>query len=157
MKVLFINEVCGAGSTGRIACELADKLTAQGHTCKVAYGRHDNVPQKWRHYAVRIGNETDVKRHALRTRILDETGFGSKNPTKKFLEWAEGFDPDMVWLHNIHGYFINIEMLFDWLKSRPHMKIQWTLHDCWAFTGHCAYFSMAKCEKWQTKCENCPQ
>ncbi len=155
MKILFINEVCGAGSTGRIVCELADKLTAQGHTCKVAYGRHDNVPQKWRHYAVRIGKDTDVKRHALRTRILDETGFGSKKPTKEFLKWAEEFDPDMVWLHNIHGYFINIEMLFAWLKSRPHMKIQWTLHDCWAFTGHCAYFTMAKCEKWQTKCENC--
>ena len=128
MRVLFINEMCGTTSTGRITCELADQLTAEGHTCKIAYGRADDVPDKWKHYAVRIGTDMDVRRHALRTRLLDECGFGSKRPTKEFLKWADVFHPDFVWLHNLHGYYINIELLFQWIKSRPNIQVKWTLH-----------------------------
>ena len=95
--------------------------------------------------------------HALRTRLMDAHGFGSKKATKEFLEWAERYNPDLLWLHNIHGYYINIELLFQWIKSRPQMQVKWTLHDCWAFTGHCSYFTMANCEKWITQCEKCPQ
>lgn len=157
MRVLFINEMCGVTSTGRITCELADQLTAEGHTCKIAYGRADVVPDRWRHYAVRIGTDMDVRLHALRTRLLDECGLGSKRPTIEFLKWADKFHPDLVWLHNLHGYYINIEILFQWLKSRPNMQVKWTLHDCWAFTGHCSYFTMVKCEQWQTHCSYCPQ
>lgn len=157
MRVLFINEMCGTTSTGRITCELADQLTAEGHTCKIAYGRADDVPDKWKHYAVRIGTDMDVRRHALRTRLLDECGFGSKRPTKEFLKWADVFHPDFVWLHNLHGYYINIELLFQWIKSRPNIQVKWTLHDCWAFTGHCSYFTMVKCKQWQTHCSYCPQ
>jgi glycosyltransferase involved in cell wall biosynthesis len=89
--------------------------------------------------------------------LFDGCGFGSKKATKKFLKWADEYNPDLVWLHNIHGYYINIEYLFDWIKSRPDMQVKWTLHDCWAFTGHCTYFTCAGCSKWQTKCEKCPQ
>ena len=139
MKILFINEVCGITSTGRITCELADKLTAQGHECKIAYGRKGQVPARWQHYGVRIGNDWDVRRHALQTRLFDQCGFGSAAPTRKFLAWADAFDPDLVWIHNLHGYYIQVELLFAWLKSRPQMQKKWTLHDCWAFTGHCSY------------------
>ena len=103
MKILFINEVCGITSTGRITCELADKLTAQGHECKIAYGRKGQVPARWQHYGVRIGNDWDVRRHALQTRLFDQCGFGSAAPTRKFLAWADAFEPDLVWIHNLHG------------------------------------------------------
>lgn len=157
MKVLFINSVCGIRSTGRICAELAQKLESQGHECKIAYGRIEEVPEKYQKYAVRIGTDVDMKLHGLRTRLLDEHGFGSKKATKKFLKWADEYDPEILWLHNIHGYFINIELLFDWIKSRPNMKVKWTLHDCWAFTGHCTHFTFAKCEQWKTKCLDCAQ
>lgn len=157
MRVLLINEVCGTTSTGRIVCELADRMTEQGHTCKVAYGRFGDVPEKWQQYAVRIGNDWDVKLHALQTRLLDQCGFGSHVPTRKFLDWAEKFDPDMVWLHNLHGYYINVEQLFTWIKHRPQMQVKWTLHDCWSFTGHCTHFSAIGCEQWKTGCKHCPQ
>lgn len=157
MKILFINEVCGITSTGRITCELADKLTAEGHECKIAYGRKGQVPDKWKHYGVRIGTDWDVRVHALQTRLFDLCGFGSAAPTRAFLEWADTFDPDMIWIHNLHGYYINIELLFSWLKQRPQTPVRWTLHDCWAFTGHCTYFSYAACEQWKSACSRCGQ
>ena len=157
MKVLFINSVCGTGSTGKICAELADKFENEGHKVKIAYGRDGFVPEKYQKYAVRIGNDTDVKLHAIKTRITDKHGLYSKKATKEFLKWAEEYSPDLLWLHNIHGYYINYEMLFDWIKSRPDMQVKWTLHDCWSFTGHCSHFMVAKCDKWKIQCENCPQ
>lgn len=157
MRILMINSVCGIRSTGRICTDLAQKFETEGHEVKIAYGRVEEVPERFQKYAVRIGGSLDLKRHALRTRLLDEHGFGSVKPTKEFLKWANEYNPDMLWLHNIHGYYLNIEMLFDWIKSRPDMEVRWTLHDCWAFTGHCAHFTVAGCEKWKTGCGNCPQ
>lgn len=157
MRVLMINSVCGIRSTGRICTDLAQQMEAEGHEVKIAYGRVEDVPDHLKKYAIKIGTNLDLKLHAVRTRILDEHGFGSKKATREFLSWADAYDPDLLWLHNIHGYYINVEMLFEWIKSRPQMKVKWTLHDCWAFTGHCSYFTMAKCDKWKTNCDKCPQ
>lgn len=156
-KVLLINSVCGIGSTGRICTELAKQFSNEGADVKIAYGRSGYVPEDSKRYAVRIGNSASVKLHALKTRITDKHGLGSKFTTKHFLRWADKFDPDVLWLHNIHGYYINYDMLFKWIKMRPFMEVRWTLHDCWAFTGHCTHFKVANCSKWKTECENCPQ
>lgn len=157
MKVLFINEVCGHTSTGKICAEQAMKLHEEGNEVKIAYGRDDFVPENYREFAIRIGSNIDVKIHGIATRLFDAQGLGSTRATKEFLKWAENFGPDLLWLHNIHGYYINYLLLFRWIKSRPQMKVKWTLHDCWSFTGHCTFFTYAKCEKWRTHCENCPQ
>ena len=157
MKILFINEVCGTGSTGKITCELAEQYEREGHEVRVAYGRSSFVPEKYGRFAVRIGTMKDVYIHAIMTRLTDRHGFYSVRATRKFIEWAEDYNPDFLWLHNIHGYYINIEILFDWIKSRPYMRVFWTLHDCWTFTGHCVYFTMAGCNKWKTHCKDCPQ
>lgn len=156
MRILFVNSVCGVGSTGRICCDLADKLTAEGNECKIAYGR-GKVPVEYTKYAYKIGSFIDVYWHVLMTRLFDRHGLASKMSTRKFIKWANDFNPDVLWLHNIHGYYINYEILFSWIKSRPNMKVKWTLHDCWAFTGHCAYFSYVGCNKWKHYCENCLQ
>ena len=155
MKVLMINSVCGIKSTGRIATDLADMLTEKGHTVKIAYGREE-VPEKHKEYAVRIGTKWDVRLHGLGARLLDNAGFGSKKATLKFLEWVREFAPDIIHLHNLHGYYINVELLFKFLKEYKKPVI-WTLHDCWAFTGHCAHFDLCKCYKWKTECHKCPQ
>lgn len=156
MRLLEINSVCGIRSTGRIAVEIAKEYEAEGYEVKIAYGR-EKVPEQYQKYAIRIGSEIDVRIHGIKSRILDRHGFFSKRATKKFLKWADQYDPDILWLHNIHGYYINIELLFQWIKSRTEMKVRWTLHDCWAFTGHCAYFTMANCNKWMKHCKSCPQ
>lgn len=156
MRVLMINVVCGIRSTGRICTDFAAEMEAEGHEVKIAYGRED-VPVQYRKYAIRIGNRMDVYLHGIESRLLDAHGLGSKHATIEFLKWADKYDPDLLWLHNIHGYYINYELLFDWIKNRSDMQVKWTLHDCWAFTGHCSYFTIARCESWKTGCEHCPQ
>lgn len=155
MKVLMINVVCGIRSTGRICTDLAVALEEQGHEVKIAYGRED-VPEKFQKYAVRIGSDLDVKLHGIKARLFDEAGFGSKKATEKFIDWVKEYDPDIIHLHNIHGYYLNIEVLFKYLKTCGK-KIIWTLHDCWSFTGHCVYFDYVACDKWKRGCYSCPQ
>lgn len=154
MKYLFINSVAGFGSTGRIAAETCRELMKEGHECVLAFGREkancDDVP------TVQIGTPMDYRLHGIRSRLLDDHGFGSKAATEKFLQWVKEYAPDVIWLHNVHGYYIHIGLLFDYLKTCGK-KIFWTLHDCWSFTGHCAYFDFARCEKWKSGCHNCPQ
>ena len=156
MKVLQINSVCGIRSTGRICTDIADTLREYGHDCKVAYGR-ENIPHQYRETAVRIGNDRDVKFHAVTSRLFDNTGKGSRKATREFLKWVDEYNPDVIHLHNIHGYYINIKMLFDYLK-KANKPVVWTMHDCWAFTGHCSHFDYIGCQKWKNGgCNNCPQ
>lgn len=157
MKVLLINSVCGIGSTGRIVGDLAEAYISQGHEVIIAYGRDGRVPEKYRPYARRIGSDMNVRFSALRTRLLDDHGFANGSATREFLRWAESYDPDILWLHNLHGYYLHVGLLFDWIKSRPGMQVKWTLHDCWAFTGHCTHFSFAGCDRWKTGCCSCPE
>ena len=155
MKILMINSVCGIRSTGRICTDIAEQLEKEGHECKIAYGR-ESVPYKYKKYAVRIGNSLSVKLDALKSRIFDNAGFNSKCATKKFIKWVKEYDPDVIHLHNLHGYYINVKILFDYLK-KCGKKVIWTLHDCWSFTGHCAHFDNVGCIKWETCCYNCSQ
>lgn len=105
---------------------------------------------------ISIGSKWDIYKHVVITRIFDKHGFGSKKATIDFINKVKEIDPDIIHLHNIHGYYINIEILFDYLKE-ANKPVVWTLHDCWSFTGHCAYFDYAGCEKWKTGCHSCPE
>ncbi len=153
MKILQINSVCGRGSTGRIVLDIHKALIENGHESYIAYGRPPAIgcPD-----AIKIGTKIDIYTHVLKTRIFDLHGFGSKNATKKFIKKVEQINPDIIHLHNIHGYYINIELLFNYLKEKQK-PIVWTLHDCWAFTGHCAHFEYVGCYKWKSGCFSCPQ
>lgn len=152
-RILFINSVCN-GSTGTICKNLYKAAKEAGHTCCIAYGR-GNAPEGFN--TIKIGNQLDIYLHVLKARLFDASGFGSKKATKSFIKQIEEFKPDVIHLHNIHGYYVNIEILFNYLKQHPEIKKIWTLHDCWSFTGHCAYYTYAKCDKWQICCNgNCP-
>ncbi|XZM23881.1 glycosyltransferase [Clostridium perfringens] len=153
MKVLQINSVCGVGSTGRIATDLYKVLEEQGHECVIAYGR-GTAPEGIK--TIKIGTDFDNYMHVAKTRLFDKHGFGSTKATKEFIKKVKEYDPDVIHLHNIHGYYINIEILFDYLK-KSNKKVIWTLHDCWSFTGHCSHFDYIGCDKWKDKCEKCPQ
>ena len=154
MKYLFINTVAGFGSTGRIAADSCRTLMAQGHQCVLAYGREkancDDIP------TVQIGSAMDYRLHAVRSRLLDDPGFGSRTATRRFLQWVRQYDPDVIWLHNLHGYYLHIGELFSYLRTCGK-QVYWTLHDCWSFTGHCAYFDFVGCDRWKTGCHDCPQ
>lgn len=153
MKILQINSVCGIGSTGRIATDIHNILIEQGHESYIAYGR--DLPKNCDN-AIRIGTKIDNYAHVAKTRLLDKHGFGSIKATKEFINKVKDIDPDIIHLHNIHGYYMNVEILFDYLKE-ANKPIVWTLHDCWSFTGHCAYFDYVGCDKWKTGCYSCPE
>ena len=155
MKILLINVVCGIRSTGRICSDLAVALEKQGHTVKIAYGR-EKVPEQYSKYAVRIGKDLDVKIHGLAARSFDMCGWGSKKATEMFIKWVKEYNPDVIHLHNIHGYYINVKVLFDYIRDSGK-KIIWTLHDCWAFTGHAAFCGAEHCERWTKGCYACPK
>lgn len=158
-KALIINSVCATGSTGRIVRRIVSEYAARGWEVKIAHGRETHLPENCAKCSVRIGNKWSVVFHGLLTRLFDLHGTGpcSYFATRRFLKWAEGWKPDVVWLHNLHGYYLNYELLFRWLKRHPEIEVKWTLHDCWPFTGHCAYFDYKKCEKWKTCCNACPE
>lgn len=153
MRVLQINSVCGIGSTGRIATDIDKLLKEQGHESYIAYGR--DLPKNC-DTSIRIGNRFDNYMHVAKTRMFDKHGFGSKKATKSLIANIDKLNPDIIHLHNIHGYYINIELLFEYLKKIDKPVI-WTLHDCWSFTGHCSCFDYIGCEKWKTGCCGCPQ
>jgi len=153
MKVLQINTACGQGSIGRIAVDIHKLLLEQGHESVIAYGRGEPLNCD---NTIKIGNKIDFYNHALKTRLLDRHGFGSKKVTEDFVDKIKNYNPDIIHLHNIHGYYLNIEILFNFLR-KFNKPVVWTLHDCWAFTGHCAYFDYANCYKWETHCQECPE
>ena len=154
MRVLMINVVCGIRSTGRICTDLAEALEAHGHEVKIAYGREE-VPSRFKKYAIRIGTSIDNNVHGIEARLFDSCGFGSKRATQQFIRWVKQYNPDVIHLHNLHGYYINIEILFAYIKQSGK-KIVWTLHDCWPFTGHASYCESAGCDNWKSGCHNCP-
>ena len=159
MKILVVNTVYGTGSTGRIAKAVAEEYAKLGDEIRYAYGRADYVPDGLRGEAYRIGTSLGNRFHVFMTRFFDRHGTGvcSRWATKRFLRWAGEYAPDVLWLHNLHGYYINFELLFNWIKARPGMKVYWMLHDCWAFTGHCPHYTSTNCTQYQTECRSCPQ
>jgi putative colanic acid biosynthesis glycosyltransferase len=152
-KLLQINSVVNSGSTGRIAEEIGQTAIAAGWESYIAYGRNERPSSS---KLIKIGTDKDIKLHGLQTRLFDRHGLGSKGATTDFIRQVEDIKPDIVHLHNIHGYYINMEVLFLYLK-KVNIPVVWTFHDCWPLTGHCAHFTFVGCEKWKTQCYNCPQ
>lgn len=154
MRYLFINSLAGCGSTGRLAAESCRELQAQGHQCLIAYGREAKHCDGIELY--RIGSDLDWRLHALQSRLLDNQGFCSRAATRALVHKIRAYDPDVIWLHNLHGYYLDLNQLFSYLKTCGK-EIIWTLHDCWSFTGHCAYFDYVGCDRWKTGCHDCPE
>ena len=153
MKTLLqINTSVNTGSTGRIAEEIGQRAIAAGYESYIAYGRTARESQS---HLIKIGSKWNVRWHGLISLLFDAHGFASKRATKKFIKQIDAICPDIILLHNVHGYYLNIEVLFNYLKDK-NIPIFWTLHDCWPFTGHCAHFMAVNCEKYKIHCHDCP-
>lgn len=153
MKILQVNTVIRGSSVGRIMADLYEVIKASGNEARVAVGR-EPMPEGYE--GILVGNKGDFYQHVVKNFLQGESGFGSAEVTKKFLSWVEEEKPDLIHLHNIHGFYLQVEMLFEYIKKR-NIPVVWTLHDCWSFTGHCAYYDFAACEKWKTGCHTCMQ
>ena len=144
------------GSTGGIMMKEHRELLAVGEESFAFWGRGRDAEDE---HEMRFASDLEVKADVLQTRLDGKAGFHSKAATKRLLARLDKINPDVVHLHNLHGYYLNVEMLFEWLAEHD-CKVEWTLHDCWAFTGHCAYFTYVKCAQWKDRCaygKPCPQ
>lgn len=157
-KLLQINPVMRINtSTGRIMQEIGDIAMRNGWESYIAYSKgRDGIEKPCNSQKVPVGNKLDTIIHGLATRFFDRHGLVSKGATKDFIKQIEEIKPDIIHIHNIHGYFLNYQVLFDYL-AKANIPVVWTIHDCWLYTGHCYYYSFAKCDKWMTGCGKCPQ
>ena len=151
MRVAQIN-VTSELSTGKIALAICETLQQSGHAALLCYSR-GGIPQGVPGY--RIGSRADTLVHAGLARFLDCAGFLSRGATKKLVRQLKLYKPDLVHLHNLHGYYLNLPILMEYLQNAG-VPVVWTLHDCWPFTGHCAHYSMARCERFISGCHHCP-
>ena len=160
MKLAIINSVAGYGSTGKLAEMLGN---TEGNQYRFYYGRKSAAAdlkgarrktlQDESHFY--FGSTASFAGHMIKTFLSDSQGFESTAETERMIADLRAFEPDLVHLHNLHGYYLNAELLFAYLKESG-VPVVWTLHDCWAFTGHCAHYTSVGCEKWKTGCRNCP-
>ncbi|MCD8250006.1 MAG: glycosyltransferase [Lachnospiraceae bacterium] len=151
IKVLEINTVCQGGSVGCITVDICRALMKNGDGCLIAHGRRgapQDVP------AFRFGSNFDMGLHVLSTFLKGEHGFASRRQTTKLIEKMQEYDPDVIQLHNIHGFVLQVELLFAYLK-KAGKPIVWTLHDCWPYTGHCAFYDYNGCSCWKDGCRAC--
>ena len=159
MRIAIINMI-PYGSTGKIMLQLADVARNNGFNVKTYSTKpFDKKAKKvvsdlkdhfeW-------GSVAENKRHYYLGSLLGRNGCFSHRGTRQLIKDLEKFSPDIVHLHNLHKFCINLPILFKYLKKK-NLKIFWTLHDCWAFTGQCPYFDMVGCEKWKTGCYKCAQ
>ncbi len=152
MKVLFVNSVAERGSTSRIVLQLCRAVTDAGDAGVIAYGRGAASPGA---RAVRVTKTNEFYLHALSARLFDSSGFASSAAAERLIALIRAERPDVIHLHNLHGYYLEVERLFAFLKSAG-LPVVWTLHDCWAFTGHCATVDPAGCPRWPSGCGACP-
>ncbi|MGI6535984.1 MAG: glycosyltransferase [Eggerthellaceae bacterium] len=155
MRVVQIN-IFPNLSTGSVMLENHKRYVADGHQSWRMWGRGRTAKNE---YEYKFGTDLGVKLDVLQTRLDGKAGFHSVAATNRLIAKIDEIQPDLVHLHNLHGYYVNIEILFNWLAQHD-CKVEWTLHDCWAFTGHCAHFTYVKCMQWKDCCacsKPCPQ
>ena len=151
-KLVQINSF-DSGSTGNIAKQINKTAEEHGFKTFFLFGRYWKNKNKIE--GTKIGIQFDCFVHLLFSRCFDAMGLLSHLTTYKLIKNLKQIKPDIVHIHNIHGYYLNYPMFFKYLR-KSKIKVVWTLHDCWSFTGHCSYFDLIKCEQWKTGCYSCP-
>jgi putative colanic acid biosynthesis glycosyltransferase len=154
-KIVFVN-TCLYGSTGRIVRQIQDVAEKKGMMTwtVTSYDRSGRV--KYKNHDIIIGNFFSRYLHLLISRFMGIGGLFSNIATIRLVKRLNQIKPDIIHLHNLHNAYINLPILFSYIKKND-IRVIWTLHDCWAFTGRCPYFDITNCSKWKEGCGNgCP-
>lgn len=154
MRIVAIN-TCDYSSTGNIMLQIAELAREEGMDV-TTFSPHKRQVSGNRDHHIYIGNAFDRKIHRVLCKLTGYNGCFSIITTARLIRRLKKTAPDLIHLHNLHNCYINLPMLFGYIK-RHHVRTIWTLHDCWAFTGQCPYFQIAACDKWKTGCFKCPQ
>lgn len=154
MKIVEINSG-NFGSTGTIMNNIAKKAADRGYEVFEFYAKSRTSKRKnedKRHF---IGTILGRRLHIGISQYLPLNGCLSIVDTMVFVKKLKRIRPNLIHIHNIHNGYINIPILMRYIKKN-NIKVVWTLHDCWGYTGHCAYYDMSRCLKWKKGCEKCP-
>ncbi|MBO6238166.1 MAG: glycosyltransferase, partial [Bacteroidales bacterium] len=129
-KLLQINPVVRENtSTGKIMRELGELAHEAGWESYIAYSlARDGVPQH-SSKLIPVGSKFDLLVHWLATRLFDAHGLASRRASRQLIRRIDEIDPDVVHIHNVHGYFLNYPLLLDYLAQRGK-PVVWTVHDC---------------------------
>jgi glycosyltransferase involved in cell wall biosynthesis len=154
MKIMQINAVANIGSTGRTTIELADVLKEQGHNYYIVYSekRQNSTDENLYQMVPNFGK----KMHAFLSRLFGLQGYFSTFSTLKLLRHISSIKPDVITLRNLHGNYINIPILLNYIANNNIPTVV-VLHDCFFYTGRCMHYSASNCSKWQTGCFHCPR
>lgn len=152
-RLLQMNSTLGRGSTGRIAEQISAAAHSEGWDSYIAHG--PRFVGETNALAYQVTGRIGELGHILQSRIFDRHGLGSSRETKRLLSWIDNLQPDVVHIHNIHGYYVNYDLLLGYLAKKEYPTVI-TMHDFWLMTGHCAYINK-RCDKWKTGCGQCPR
>lgn len=151
LKLLQINVTANWGSTGKIVEAIGNSAIENGWGSYIAFGRKHNPSSS---KVIKVGTKIDTYIHYAYDRLFDMEGRSSKQATVALVKKIKELRPDIVQLHNLHDHYLNYQILFEYL-NQTDIKVVWTFHDCWAFTGHCYHFIEQNCMKWKTECNHC--
>ena len=156
MRVLQINtRYYNGGSTGRIMYDLRKVMEADGVESYAAFGFGYKPNGDEAKTVYRIESDRELLVSKLWTKVTGHHGFNNKRETKRLLKWIDEVKPDIIHMHNIHNHYVNLRMLLEYIGEKQ-IPCVLTMHDCWTFTGHCAYFDYSGCDQWMTGCKHCP-
>lgn len=151
-KIFYISGAINFGAPGRIVEQIGLLAQKHGYEVLVAHSSRNENPTQLPHFAITTKYQEVF--HAIGAKFLDLHGLLNTKQTKVLVERIKEFKPDIIHLHNIHGYFCNFKILFEYLDSID-TPVVWTMHDCWPFTGRCFHFVGVNCYKWETGCYDC--
>lgn len=156
MRILQINtRFYNGGSTGRITFDLKAVMESHGIESYAAFGFGYEPKPNEKDTIYRIETDRELLASKLWTKAMGHHGFNNKAETKRLLAWIDEVQPDIIHMHNIHNHYVNVRMLLEYIAPK-NIPCVLTMHDCWTFTGHCAYFDYSGCDKWRTGCKHCP-
>lgn len=148
-RILLIDVNCKGSSTGKIVYDLYSNLRADGRTAAICYGRGENIEEE---SIYKFGLDWETNLHAGLSRITGYNGYFSFFSTRRLINYIGQFKPDLIHIHELHAYFVNIKPLIEYIKSK-NIPVVWTFHCEYMYTGKCGH--AYECKNYQNGCGNC--
>ena len=159
MIVAHINTL-SEGSTGKIMLGIAEEARKAGYETSTFSSKMFRKSKKAVYSEIEghfyYGSELSNFIHKVCGQISGFNGFFSVFSTIRLIKVLRKRNVKLIHIHNLHEFSINLPLLFEYIK-KDHIKVVWTLHDCWSFTGHCPHYTLIKCSQWRNGCGHCPQ
>lgn len=153
MKLLHINATISSGSTGSIIQNISKTIEKNNLDIDTYIAFSVGTASK---NGFKFINSFEYFIIRAVRKLFGKTMFGLYFPTKRLIKYIDKLNPDIIHIHTIHHQTLNYKMLFKYLKGFKG-KVFYTLHDCWAFTGGCYYYSEFGCDCYTDECKKCLQ